>query len=572
MYKNGIIKIEMASPELYIGKPLKNAQSIVKILNKSKASFVLFSELCLSGYSAGDLFFEISFLDENLSALRFIMDNTSFQGVYFVGMPFLFQEVLFNVAVVVQKQKILGIVPKKTIPNYKEFNEKRWFQSGKLINKDIISFLGQKVPIGDILFINKNFDIVFGVEICQDLWTINSPSDLLVLNGAHLIFNLSASTEHLNKDKFRKLAVLNHSRKQISGYFYTSSGISESSVRSLFSNHKIASVVGEIVSEKDLNDPDISLVVDILIDYIKYQRRIDTTFGDQKINKQFPFLESYFELKENDDYQLEKSFSQKPFLNNHDLEEQLKLSNTIQVLSLHNRIKSFHFFEIIFEIKNRLNDFLTLLVVLQYFKKIKKDLKLLKIIMKKENYSNNYQTFDFYLKMLSYLGIYNVQIIEQKEKYNEIFLDNLSNKLILESDNLSDIFSGKVDLINQNHYYLYNLNVSIPNTFMVELILFHFRNQTIILEDYIKNFYLLKIDEFLNLQVIIEDFILYHYLNGGLKKEKIVFLLEKSFSLSYEKSLILVTQYMNNFYKNQYKKNKIAPGPQILSNCLTYRK
>ncbi|MEZ0180242.1 nitrilase-related carbon-nitrogen hydrolase ['Camptotheca acuminata' phytoplasma] len=571
MYKNGILKVEMSSPNLHIGEPFKNAQIIVDILNKSKASFVLFSELCLSSYTSGDLFFDTSFLDDNLTALEYVINNTHFEGVYFIGMPFLFREVIFNVAVVVQKGKILGIVPKHKIPNYKEFFEKRWFQSGKHLKDEIISVLGQEVPIGNILFINKTFNIVFGVEICQDLWTIESPSDLMVLNGAHLIFNLSASTEHLGKDKFRKLAVINHSRKQAGGYFYTSSGISETSNNVLFSNHKIAAVLGDVIGEKDLTNQDVSLVVDVYLDKIKHQRKVDTTFGDQQIGKQFSFLKSYFHIKEAKEYDLEEPLNAKPFVDYRNLQEQLKLSNLIQVLYLQNKMSFAKASQIILEFKDDLNSFLTLLVVLQYFNNNKKSLQELQVVLKEKKHFENEQSLEFHKKILKYLGINNIQIVQEKDSLEQILQEaKIENKLILESDNLSDIIFEKMSFRFNFHSSLYNLNVNIPNVLMVELILFHIRENTILLEQNMKDFYFQKIDKFLDSETIMKDFILYYHLNGSFKKEKIAFLLEKKFLLSHEESLSLVTEYMNHFYKFHYKKNKIAPGPKILSNSFSY--
>ncbi|MDV3143931.1 MAG: nitrilase-related carbon-nitrogen hydrolase, partial [Candidatus Phytoplasma australasiaticum] len=254
--------------------------------------FIVFPELCLSGYTSGDLFFDRSFLKENLKSLNFLIKNTNYKGVYLLGMPIEVHSSIFNVAIVVQDKKILGIVPKKTIPNYKEFKEKRWFQSGKDIVTQKIELLEQNVLFGDILFINKKFNIIFGVEICQDLWTIESPSDLMVLNGAHLIFNLSASSEHIGKIEPRRIAVIDHSRKQIGGYFYTSSGITEKTTEIVCSNHKIASVMGNILGEKDFLNNDENLIVDVDIDSIKHQRIIDTTFGEQKQKKIFPFFYS----------------------------------------------------------------------------------------------------------------------------------------------------------------------------------------------------------------------------------------------------------------------------------------
>ncbi|XXP77397.1 MAG: nitrilase-related carbon-nitrogen hydrolase [Lettuce witches'-broom phytoplasma] len=590
MYHNGFIKIELSNPDLHIGNPFKNAESILEVLNHSKASFVLFPELFLSSYTAGDLFFETTFYQEVLESLQFIMEKTTFEGVYLVGMPFFLEEVLFNVAVVIQKDKILGIVPKHTIPNYKEFSEKRWFHSGKTIQTQEIDFLGQKVPVGNILFINKKFDISFGVEICQDLWTIESPSDLLALNGAELIFNLSSSTEHIGKKEMRKNAVINHSRKHIGGYFYTSSGITESSTDVLFSNHKIAAVFGNLIGEKDLfNQDDTSLVVDVCIDSIKYQRRIDTTLGDQKIGKEYPFFKAYFDIKEYDNYEFEKPFHQKPFVEMDDLEEQLKLANHIQFLSLQSKLSHIKNVKVVLKLASRLNELLSLLVVVQSFQASKKTLDDLIVIMEDEK---DFQT-DFVALMknfLNNLGIKNIfldnedhqpQVKEWLSKElihhalskftpNSLMLDD-SQILVLESDNLSDTALGKVS--KRIHYYdqLYNVNVGLTQTFMTELFFFHLNKPIISIPPELKVFYQEQIEKFLTPNIIIEDFILYHHLKNNFSKVKIAFLIEHTFALNAEESLCLVQNYLKTFYQEQYKRQQMSPGPKILENSLSPR-
>ncbi|NWN46079.1 nitrilase-related carbon-nitrogen hydrolase [Candidatus Phytoplasma pruni] len=590
MYHNGFIKIELSNPDLHIGNPFKNAESILEVLNHSKASLVLFPELFLSSYTAGDLFFETTFYQEVLESLQFIMEKTTFEGVYLVGMPFFLEEVLFNVAVVIQKDKILGIVPKHTIPNYKEFSEKRWFHSGKTIQTQEIDFLGQKVPVGNILFINKKFDISFGVEICQDLWTIESPSDLLALNGAELIFNLSSSTEHIGKKEMRKNAVINHSRKHIGGYFYTSSGITESSTDVLFSNHKIAAVFGNLIGEKDLfNQDDTSLVVDVCIDSIKYQRRIDTTLGDQKIGKEYPFFKAYFDIKEHDNYEFEKPFHQKPFVEMDDLEEQLKLANHIQFLSLQSKLSHIKNVKVILKLASRLNELLSLLAVVQSFQASKKTLDDLIVIMEDEKDSRP----DFVVLMknfLNNLGIKNIlldnedhqpQVKEWLSKElihralskftsNPLLLDD-SQILVLESDNLSDTALGKVS--ERIHYYdqLYNVNVGLTQTFMTELILFHLNKPIISIPPELKAFYQEQIEKFLTPHIVIEDFILYHHLKNNFSKAKIAFLIEHTFALNAEESLVLVQNYLKTFYQAQYKRQQMSPGPKILENSLSPR-
>jgi NAD+ synthase (glutamine-hydrolysing) len=629
MYKNGSIKIELASPPLTIGNPLKNAYSIQNVLNKSKASFVLFSELCLSSYTAGDLFFETTFLEQNFQALDWLLKNNSFEGVYIIGMPFVLHEVLFNVAVIIQKDKILGITPKKTIPNYKEFGEKRWFQSGKNCESQYIQILGQTVPFGDVLFINLQFDIIFGVEICQDLWTVFSPGDLLSLNGAHFIFNPSASTDHIGKVDLRKNAVLDHSRKQIGGYFYTSSGITESTVDNLFSNHKMAALLGEMVDQKDLFNQDVSLVVDVCVDIIKFQRRIDTTYGDQRIGKQYPFLKAYFEIQETPHYYFEKPINQTPFIPQTNVDAHLKLANEIQVLSLKTKLSNSND-KIIIEMTDNINDFLTFIVAFQIFSLLPKSLEDIIIILNPLLFSNknHYQLLKDFLQtkgvcnicensclkkkdLLAFLCFNKINVITNSTDvtnktsetnelnetvtlandiknistlYNDFsycpkYLDSFCLKestfptqqfLFLENNNFSDIALGKNNSLS-HHDHIYNVNAGVPNVLVKELLLYHLENNYLQITPALKKIYQKLIKEKITQKLIIEDFILCFHIKKGLTKAKIAWFLQFSFSLSPETSIQLVVSYLKNFYQNQFKRHNMAPGPKVLENSLSPR-
>lgn len=581
MYKNGVIKIDLVSPDVIVCKPFENAKQISKILNKSKSSFVVFPELSLSSYSAADLFFETNFLEENIQALKWLINNTIFKGIYIIGMPLKINELIFNVAVTIQNKKILGIVTKKTIPNYKEFNEKRWFQSGKNIINQKIILLEQEVIIGDILFVNQQFNLIFGIEICQDLWTIESPSDLLVLNGAHIIFNLSSSTEHMNKKEQRLMAVIDHSRKQIGGYFYTSGSVNEPSNETIFSNHKIAAVLGELIGEKDLsNRQEIILTIDVCIDSIKHQRIIDTTYGDQIINKKYPFEKIEFQLTETKNYIFEKNLNQKPFIAQKNLHKELALANNIQTYALQTKLNYLPQMKVILKITENIHDLLSFIVLYQVFKNLKKKLENIIIILNTSDFAD--QEHKIKLKELL-IDLKITNIIENKHfltsQNNEInVLSNMSiiniqneNNLFLDTYNLSDIAIGNI-ILTSNYDHIYNVNVGLPNTLMQKLLNYHFEKNIFNMKDELKKIYLKKITNILNTKLIIEDFILYYHFIKGIKKDKIMWFVKEAFQLPSQKILNLVNNYLKSFYHNQYKRNNISPGPKILEKSLSSKK
>lgn len=482
--------------------------------------------------------------------------------------------------------------------------------------------MGQTVPFGDVLFINSQFDLIFGVEICQDLWTVFSPGDLLSLNGAHLIFNLSASTDHIGKLDLRKNAVLDHSRKQIGGYFYTSSGITESTVDNLFSNHKMAALLGEMVSEKDLFNQDVSLVVDVCVDLIKFQRRIDTTYGDQRIGKQHPFLKAYFELKETPHYYFEKPINQTPFIPQSNVASHLKLANEIQVLALKTKLSNLNA-KIIVEITENIKDLLTLVVAFQSFSLLQKPLEDLIVILNPLLFSNptHYQLLKDFLQtkgvchicesgflnkkdLLAFLGldkidatnntsatnetnkiatlvknVNNISILSNElasctKDLDQVFLKELASQtqkfLLLENNNFSDMALGKNN--PRSHYdHIYNVNAGVPNVLVKELLLYHLENNHLQIAPSLKKLYQKLAQENINQKLIIEDFILCCHIKKGFTKTKIAWLLQIAFDLSQEKSNQLVVSYLKTFYQNQFKRQNVAPGPKVLENSLSPR-
>ncbi|MDV3177616.1 MAG: NAD+ synthetase, partial [Candidatus Phytoplasma australasiaticum] len=543
MYKNGFLKIELANPNLTLGKFDENNDIILSVLAKSKASFVVFPELCLSSYTAGDFFFENDFNNNILKSLDYIIKKTSFKGVYILGMPLVWQEMIFNVAIVIQQQKILGIVPKYTIPNYEEFCEKRWFTSGNVIPEmQEIIFLNQKIPFGSILFINELYNVCFGVEICQDLWTINSPSDLLIKKGAHLIFNLSASTEHLGKAQLRRMAVINHSRKQIGGYFYVSNGMkSEMSNDVVFSNHKIAAILGNLIGEKDIFDSETNLIIDVCMDFIKHQRLIDTTYADQISEvKKIIIPKSYFCLREEKDFIFEKKWNIKPFVSESELNSQLALANHLQCLFLCNKLSSCPDSKIFLSISPNLNDFINLLVVIQSFKLNNKKFNDLNVFI----YDSDILFLDVIQDFLQKIGIDNYRkssLLDYNDlsnnnkninifNHNSLSIDQTGINIFLENHNLSDISLGRFTKSFYNFDLSFNLNIGLSDTLIAELVFFHLeRNDIFAKFQNLKSFYRKQATLQLNNEhVIKKDFILYYYLKYSLTLEKIAFLLSKT--------------------------------------------
>src|SRR6266849_5131889 len=228
---HGFIRVATAAPSLKVADCDYNAQRILDLLKRAEAeqvAVVLFPELSLTGYTCGDLFHQTVLQRSALAGLEKVVEEGSslFSGVAVVGLPLLVDDRLFNIAAVVHAGRILGIIPKSFLPNYKEFYEERWFAPGANLPTRPIEILGQKVPFGpNLLFEATNVEgLIVGVEICEDLWVPVPPSSLQALHGATVLLNLSASNEVLGKAAYRRMLVGSQSGRCLAGYVYVSCG------------------------------------------------------------------------------------------------------------------------------------------------------------------------------------------------------------------------------------------------------------------------------------------------------------------------------------------------------------
>ncbi len=252
-------KLKVANIEINVNEIISNMQEA----EEKNIQIVCFPELSITGYSCSDLFYQDILIEKAKDGLNQIIEKTkNLNIISILGMPIKFENQLFNTAVVIQKGEILGIVPKTFIPNYAEFYEKRWFASSKNLKQNEIELFNKKVPFGtDLLFKDKeNEDICFGIEICEDLWAVEAPSNKIALNGGTIIFNLSASNEILGKNEYRKDLVRTQSAKTISGYVYTSSGINESTQDTVFSGASMIYENGKCLAENERFNFESSLI------------------------------------------------------------------------------------------------------------------------------------------------------------------------------------------------------------------------------------------------------------------------------------------------------------------------
>lgn len=280
----GFVKAAAAVPEVRVGDCDFNSRQMQDLLfraAKEQAEIVVFPELAVTGYTCADLFRQRLLLDKAEEALAELVAATAkLPLLCAVGLPVRAENALYNCAVIFQKGKILGAVPKTFLPNYAEFYEKRWFRSGAQLSADRIWLAGQEVPFGtDLLFACG--DAVVGVEICEDLWVPVPPSSLQALAGANIILNLSASPEAAGKHAYLKSLICQQSARCCAGYVYASAGFGESSTDLVFAGNGFIAENGVLLREAARFQTRSQLIYsEIDVQRLQAERLLRGTFSD----------------------------------------------------------------------------------------------------------------------------------------------------------------------------------------------------------------------------------------------------------------------------------------------------
>mgnify|MGYP000270228747 CR=1 FL=1 len=227
--KDGFIRVAAATPDIHVADPQYNSEQIIELMEQGSARGVkvmVFPELCLTAYTCSDLFLQETLLKEAKNGLKCILQSSKSKDmVLFVGMPWMHKGKLYNVAAVVNRGRILGIVPKKHLPNYSEFYELRHFTPG-MEKVEMTEWEGLQIPMGmKLLFSCRTMpELVLAAELCEDVWVPCPPSISHALAGATVIANCSASDETTGKDRYRYDLICGQSARLVCGYIYANAG------------------------------------------------------------------------------------------------------------------------------------------------------------------------------------------------------------------------------------------------------------------------------------------------------------------------------------------------------------
>lgn len=620
MKELGFIRVGAIVNKLALANPLKNADVIIKEIKKAETlgvSIVTTPELSLTGYTCGDLFLQEQLLDDSIKALEKVLNETKdIDIISILGMPLRHDNQLFNCAVVITKGKILGVIPKTYIPNYQEFYEARWFSSSKELITEEIEILGQLVPITtNILFQDKTLkEATFGIEICEDLWTVNPPSNNHALAGATMIFNLSSSNELIGKQEYRKSLVSSQSARTISAYIYASSGVMESTSDILFGGASIIYENGSILAENkrfELESNIITADIDVLKlanDRIKNRSFMkNTNLEEYKIIK----LDIKDNIKE-----LNREYKEYPFVPSNELERNKRCEEIIEIQStaLARRLIQVGNPKCVIGISGGLDSTLAFLVIVKAYEKLKRNPKdIIGITMPgfgttDRTYQNSIDLVKEYGGTLKEISIKDAALLHMKDiglpetdrsvtyeniqarERTQILMDvaNMENGLVIGTGDLSELALGWCTY-NGDHMSMYAVNTSIPKT-LVRYLVAWVKDTTDgkkkeVLQDILDTPIspeLLPPDEAGNIlqktessigPYVLHDFYLYHFLRYGATPKKIYTLAKHTFKNSFSKEEIKkwLKVFIRRFFTQQFKRNCIPDGVKVGSISLSPR-
>jgi NAD+ synthase (glutamine-hydrolysing) len=370
--RDGFIKVAAATPKVTVADPEANAAEILRLVGEMEehgAKIMVFPELCVTGYTCSDLFWQGRLLEEALRQLRVILKQTEqVDALIALGLPMEHGGKLYNCAAFLSHGRLLGIVPKKYLPNYNEFYELRHFTPG---NERVEPhfFDGETVPFGmNLLFQCEEVrELTVACEICEDLWVPIPPSMHHALAGATVIANLSASDEMVGKDTYRKKLVTEQSARLVCGYIYASCGEGESTTDLVFGGQNMISEYGTLLAEAERFRNTV-LYADLDVQRLIAERRRMSTFLPEHSDtyEVVPFSLKVGETK------LERKFDPHPFVPSSETDRALRCDEilNIQAMGLVKRLEYTHAKSAVVGISGGLDSTLALLVTARAFDRI----------------------------------------------------------------------------------------------------------------------------------------------------------------------------------------------------------
>lgn len=617
----GYVKVAAAVPRVKVADCKFNAAQIEKeiiIADGKGVQIIIFPELSITGYTCADLFGQQLLLEGAEMGLMQVLNSTrQLDIISIVGMPVAVNGALLNAAVVFQKGKVLGVVPKTYLPNYKEFYEKRWFTSACEVSDRSVRLCGQVVPMAaDLLF--ETGDTTFGVEICEDLWATIPPSSSLALQGAEILFNMSADNEGIGKHAYLRSLISQQSARCIAGYVFSSSGFGESTTDVVFAGNGLIYENGTLLASSERFSFEEQIVIgEIDVEHLRTERRVNTTFAacHALCAPQVP-VRIPAEYAGSKEFSLTRTFDPHPFVpQGPALDERCEEVFSIQVSGLAQRLLHTHAKSAVVGISGGLDSTLALLVCVKTFDKLGWDRKgIIGVTM--PGFGTTDRTYTNAIDLMTSLGVTlrEVNIKEacllhfedighdagvhdvvyensQARERTQILMDiaNQAAGMVVGTGDLSELALGWATY-NGDHMSMYGVNGSVPKTLVKHLVKWVAENDMdeasrLTLLDIVDTPIspeLIPADEDGNIRQITEDlvgpyelhdFFLYYFLRCGFRPSKIYFLAARTFKGMYDEETIKkwLAIFFRRFFNQQFKRSCLPDGPKVGSISLSPR-
>ena len=617
----GFVKVAAAVPRVKVADCKFNSErleGLITIAEGKGVQILTFPEMCITGYTCGDLFAQQLLLEQAEMALIQILNSTrQLDIISILGMPVVVNSTVINAAVVIQKGKILGVVPKTYLPNYKEFYEQRWFTSALQVSENSVRLCGQIVPMGNNLLF-ETAETTFGIEICEDLWATVPPSSSLALQGAEIIFNLSADDEGIGKHNYLCSLISQQSARCISGYVFSSSGFGESTTDVVFAGNGLIYENGYLLARSERFCLEEQLIInEIDVECIRAERRVNTTFAANKAN--CPGKEAVrisTEFVNSKDLNLTRTFNLHPFVpQGSELNSRCEEIFSIQIAGLAQRLLHTGAKTAVIGISGGLDSTLALLVCVKTFDKLglsRKDI--LGITM--PCFGTTDRTYHNAIDLMNSLGvsIREISIREaciqhfkdighdlnihdvtyensQARERTQILMDiaNQTWGMVIGTGDLSELALGWATY-NGDHMSMYGVNAGIPKTLVKHLVQWVAENG---MDEASKATLLDIVDTPISPELIpadengeikqktedlvgpyeLHDFFLYYFLRFGFRPSKIYFLAQTAFSGVYDDETIKkwLQTFFRRFFNQQFKRSCLPDGPKVGSISISPR-
>lgn len=614
--RHGFVKVAAVTPKIKVADPVYNAEVICGKLEEAYAEgarIIVFPELCLTGYTCGDLFLQQLLLDEaSAQLLRVAEASRGKDALVAVGLPIERDGGLYNAAAVLWNGEILGFVPKSHIPDYAEFYEGRHFSKGNA-GPVPFTFAGKEVPFGaNILFTCENLPgLTVGFEICEDLWVAEPTGTGHAMRGATVIANLSASDETVGKDEYRELLVKSASARLICGYIYSSAGEGESTQDMVFGGHNLIAENGTVLEQAKRFECG-TVYGDLDIQRLDFERRKMKYFGT-KSRADYAVVPFRLRIQETE---LARAFASLPFVPGDEKKRRARCEEVLSIQSygLKKRLEHTGMTSAVLGVSGGLDSTLALLVTVRAFDMLGLDRKGIRAVTM-PCFGTTDRTYDSACRLSAALGV-TLREIDVREAVTRHFEDigqdadvrdtayenaqarertqvlmdiaNQVNGLVIGTGDMSELALGWATY-NGDHMSMYGVNAGVPKTLVRHLVQYYadtcgegeisgvLKN---VLETPVSPELLPPVDgetaqrtEELVGPYELHDFFLYYMLRWGFSPAKVYRVARIAFEGQYGDEVILkwLKVFYQRFFRQQFKRSCLPDGPKVGSVALSPR-